>query len=285
MFLENAGKIKLKILDAGETGICSLECLTEAVEECEEGKFLVSLAHVSNVTAGIIDVKAIGKIIHEREGIFQLDAAQSFPHMPVDVQDLDVDLMGVSIHKACGPSHGFLYGKYHLLEKVNPLILGGETVSDVMMPNTIKMLPPPAKFEAGLQNYAGGIATGTTIDYLASIGMKNVHDHEVKLSKAMLNGLKNEFGDTISYLGPKNPEKRAALAAIDLKTVNPHEVAILLDDMYNIFLRSGYHCTHAFHHSLELDQGTLRPSWYLYNTEDEVKLFIEALSEIMGMLG
>ena len=285
MYLENAGKVKLKILEAGETGICTHECIADAVAECETGKFLVSLAQVSNVTAGIIDVKKIAKIIHEREGIFQLDAAQSFPHIGINVQDLDIDLMAVSIHKACGPTGmGFLYGRYELLEKLNPLILGGETVSDVEIPNTIKMLPPPSKFEAGLQNYAGTIASGAAIDYLANIGMNNIHEHEKRLSRILLDGFK-EFGDKISYLGPTDPDTRAALAAINLKGVNPHEVAILMDDMYNIFLRSGYHCTHGFHHSLELDQGTLRPSFYLYNTEEEVKIFLEALQEIMGVLG
>ncbi|MHA2108121.1 MAG: aminotransferase class V-fold PLP-dependent enzyme [Candidatus Hodarchaeales archaeon] len=285
MFLENAGKIKLKVLEADETGICSLESLTEAVNECSPGKFLVSLAQVSNVTAGIIDVQTIAKIIHERDGIFQLDAAQSFPHMSIDVQKLDIDLMGVSMHKACGPTGiGFLYGKYHILENLHPLILGGETVSDVKIPNTIKMLPPPAKFEAGLQNYGGVIAAGAAIDYLESIGMDNIHQHEISLSRVMLDGLK-EFGDDLSYLGPAKAEDRAALAAINLKEINPHEVAILLDDMYNIFLRSGYHCTHAFHHQHELDQGTLRPSWYLYNTEEEVRTFIDALREIMDTLG
>ena len=285
MYLENAGKVKLKILEADETGICTHECIADAIAECEPGKFLVSLAQVSNVTAGIIDVKKIAKIIHEREGIFQLDAAQSFPHMGINVQNLDIDLMAVSIHKACGPTGmGFLYGRYELLEKLNPLILGGETVSDVKIPNTIKMLPPPSKFEAGLQNYAGAIATGATIDYLANIGMNNIHEHEKRLSRILLDGFK-EFGDKISYLGPTDPDTRAALAAINLKGVNPHEVAILMDDMYNIFLRSGYHCTHGFHHSLELDQGTLRPSFYLYNTEEEVKIFLEALQEIMGVLG
>jgi cysteine desulfurase/selenocysteine lyase len=285
MSLENAGKVKLRIVEVDETGICSLESITEAVSECKPGKFLVSLAQISNVTAGIIDVKSIAKIIHEREGIFQLDSAQSFPHMPIDVQELDIDLMAVSLHKACGPTGmGFLYGKYKLLEELNPLILGGETVSDVIIPNTIKMLPPPSKFEAGLQNYAGTIATGATIDYLSAIGMNNILEHEKRLSRFMLNGFK-EFGERISFLGPTDPDKRAALAAINLKSVNPHEVAILMDDMYNIFLRSGYHCTHGFHHSLELNQGTLRPSWYLYNTEDEVKIFLEALMEIMDMLG
>lgn len=285
MYLENAKKVKLKILEAGETGICSHEKIAEAVSECEPGKFLVSLAQVSNVTAGIIDVKSIAKIIHEREGIFQLDAAQSFPHMGIDVQDLDIDLMAVSIHKACGPTGmGFLYGKQQLLEELNPLILGGETVSDVHIPNSIKMLPPPSKFEAGLQNYAGTIATGAAIDYLASVGMNNIHEHEKKLSRILLDGFK-EFGDRISVLGPTNPNERAALAAVNLKSVNPHEVAILMDDMYNIFLRSGYHCTHGFHHELNLEHGTLRPSFYLYNTEEEVKIFLEALQDIMDTLG
>jgi cysteine desulfurase/selenocysteine lyase len=193
--------------------------------------------------------------------------------------------MGVSMHKACGPTGmGFLYGRYELLEKLNPLILGGETVSDVMIPNVIKMLPPPAKFEAGLQNYAGTIASGATIDYLDSLGMENIQQYEHKLSEALISGL-NNFGDRISVIGPKASKERAALAAIDLKETNPHEVAILMDDMYNIALRSGYHCTHAYHHNLELDQGTLRPSWYLYNTTDEIKIFLEALEELLDTLG
>jgi cysteine desulfurase/selenocysteine lyase len=285
MFLENAGKIKLTVLDAGYSGLCELECFVEAIEKCPQENFLVSLAHVSNVTAATINVKEIAKIVHERDGYFQLDAAQSFPHIPIDVQDLGIDLMGVSMHKACGPTGmGFLYGRYDILEDLNPLILGGETVSDVMIPNKINMLPPPAKFEAGLQDYAGAIASGATVDYLDSLGMQNIYDHEKKLSEALIKGLE-EFGDRISVLGPKDPKLRASLAAIDLKGTNPHEVAILLDDMYNIMLRSGYHCTHAFHHSLDLNQGTLRPSFYLYNTIEEIRAFIEALSEIIETLG
>lgn len=284
MHLENIGKIKLHVLKTTSDGICDNECFSEAVNECTKGKFLVSLAHVSNVTAAIQDIKEKAKITHENDGILQLDAAQSFPHMPIDVKDLDIDLMGVSMHKACGPTGmGFLYGKYEILKNLNPLILGGETVSDVMIPNEIKMLPPPAKFEAGLQNYAGVIGCGAAIDYLSKLGMQNIHNHEVELSKAMLKGL-SKFGDSIEILGPKVAEKRAALAAIDLHGINPHEVAILLDDMANIMLRSGYHCTHAYHHSLELNQGTLRPSWYLYNSTDEVKTFIDTLTEILSIL-
>jgi cysteine desulfurase/selenocysteine lyase len=98
----------------------------------------------------------------------------------------------------------------------------------------------------------------------------------------MLSGL-DELGDKVSFLGPQDPSKRAALAAIDLKEINSHEVAILLDDMANIMLRSGYHCTHAFHHQHELDQGTLRPSWYLYNTTEEVEIFIDTLTEIIDI--
>ncbi|MCK4847664.1 MAG: aminotransferase class V-fold PLP-dependent enzyme [Candidatus Heimdallarchaeota archaeon] len=289
MFLENAGKIKLQVLETPIDGPCATECIEEAVQQCKPGKFLVSLAHVSNVTAAKKDVKTIAKIIHEREGYFLLDAAQSFPHMPIDVQDLGIDLMGVSMHKACGPTGmGILYGRYDLLEKINPLILGGETVSDVHISdkntkkNKITMLPPPSKFEAGLQNYAGIIASGATVDYLSVLGMENIHNHEQKLSETMLKGL-SELGDKVSVLGPDDPTQRAALAAIDLKEINSHEVAILLDDMANIMLRSGYHCTHAFHHQLELDQGTLRPSWYLYNTIEEVKTFNETLAKIIDI--
>ncbi len=285
MYLENAGKVKLKILEAGLDGLCKIECFTEVVEKCDPGKFLASLSHVSNVTAAIIDVKPFSDIVHEKNGFIQLDAAQSFPHMPIDVQALDIDLMGVSMHKACGPTGmGFLYGRYDILDKLNPLILGGETVSDVKIPNGITMLPPPAKFEAGLQNYAGVIGTGAAIDYLDSLGRQNILKHEQLLSKTLIGRL-NEFGDEIAILGPKNPKNRAALAAIDLKGINPHEVAILMDDMYNIMLRSGYHCAHAFHHSMDLDQGTLRPSFYLYNTVEEVNAFIDALNELMDILG
>ncbi|MFX0087043.1 MAG: aminotransferase class V-fold PLP-dependent enzyme, partial [Candidatus Hodarchaeota archaeon] len=285
MFLENNNKAKLKVLKTGMDGLCDKKCLIEAIEDCDEGKFLVTLAHVSNVSAAIINVKEIAKIVHEREGIFQLDAAQSFPHQPIDVKEMGIDLMGVSMHKACGPTGmGFLYGRYEILEKLNPLILGGETVSDVMIPNVIKLLPPPAKFEAGLQNYAGTIASGATIDYLNSLGIENIQSYEHKLSEALITGLKN-FGDRVSVIGPKDSKERAALAAINLKETNPHEVAILMDDMYNIALRSGYHCTHAYHHNLDLDQGTLRPSWYLYNTIDEIKIFLEALEELLDTLG
>ena len=140
-----------------------------------------------------------------------LDAAQSFPHQPIDVQEMGIDLMGVSMHKACGPTGmGFLYGRYELLEKLNPLILGGETVSDVMIPNVIKLLPPPAKFEAGLQNYAGTIASGATIDYLDSLGMENIQKYEHKLSEALISGL-NNFGDRLSVIGPKASKDRAAV--------------------------------------------------------------------------
>ncbi|MHA2246726.1 MAG: aminotransferase class V-fold PLP-dependent enzyme [Candidatus Hodarchaeales archaeon] len=283
--LKNLGKLNLKIIKMPLYGVFDLEELTSVVEMCEAGKFLASLNHISNVTAGHIPVEEIGKIIHEKDGILQLDAAQGFPHTPINVQKMGVDLLGASMHKACGPTGmGFLYGRYNLLEEIEPLILGGETVSDVRYPDCIKLLNPPARFEAGLQNYAGTIASGAAIQYLASIGMKNIATHEKKLSRIMLEGLNNTLGDKIRILGPENPEERVALAAIDLKGINPHEVAILMDEMKNIFLRSGMHCAHAYHHALGLNEGTLRPSWYLYNTVEEVNIFIETLNEIVEIM-
>jgi len=284
--MQNLGRIKLEIMEMPLTGSFDLEKFTDIVERCKEGRFLASLNHTSNVTAAHIPEREIAKIVHERNGILQLDAAQSFPHRPIDVQKMDVDLFAASMHKACGPTGmGFLYGRYDLLEETEPLILGGETVSDVHYPHDINLLNPPAKFEAGLQNYAGTIASGATVQYLASKSMDKIEAHEKLLSRTMITGLKETFGDKIHILGPENPEERAALAAIDLKgQINPHEVAILMDEMNNVFLRSGFHCTHAFHHEKHLDVGTLRPSWYLYNTVEEVTIFIETLREIFDIM-
>ncbi len=283
--LKNLGRVNLEIIEMPLNGIFNIEELTRVVEKCEVGKIFASLNHTSNVTAAHIPVQEIAKIVHEREGILQLDGAQSFPHLPIDVQKLDVDLFGASMHKACGPTGmGFLYGRYKLLQEIEPLILGGETVSDVHYPDDITLLNPPAKFEAGLQNYAGTIATGAAVQYLTSIGMENIAAHERLLSRTMLTGLNDTFGDKILILGPEDPSIRTALAAIDLKGINPHEAAILMDDMKNIFLRSGFHCTHAYHHSLGLNEGTLRPSFYLYNTVEEVEIFIETLKEIFDLM-
>jgi cysteine desulfurase/selenocysteine lyase len=284
--LQNLGKVNLEIMEIPLSGTFDLEGFTSIVERCEEGNFLASLNHTSNVTAAHIPETEIAKIVHEKGGILQLDAAQSFPHRPIDVQKMDVDLFAASMHKACGPTGmGFLYGRYDLLEETEPLILGGETVSDVHYPHDIDLLNPPAKFEAGLQNYAGTIASGATVRYLASIGMDKIEAHEKLLSRTMISGLKETLREKITILGPEDPEMRAALAAIDLKgQINPHEVAILMDEMNNIFLRSGFHCTHAFHHEKHLEVGTLRPSWYFYNTVEEVTTFIETLQEIFDIM-
>jgi cysteine desulfurase/selenocysteine lyase len=290
--LENLDKVNLEIMKIPQDGTFNLEEFSSIVDKCEEGNFLASLNHVSNVTAAHIPVQEIAKIVHEREGVLQLDAAQSFPHQSIDVQKMGVDLLGASMHKACGPTGmGFLFGRYELLENMEPLILGGETVSDVRQVEeggnviNINLLNPPSKFEAGLQNYAGAIASGAAVNYLSSIGMDKINTHQKLLSNTMIKGLNEIFGSKISILGPKNPDERAALASIDLKDhLNPHEVAILMDDMKNIFLRSGFHCTHFYHHEKHLEAGTLRPSWYLYNTVEEVNIFIETLNEIFDMM-
>lgn len=286
MYYANLGKVDLEILNVGIAGYLSEQELVDKIEKCQKGNFLVTIAHVSNVTGATSNIQAIAKIVHEFDGILQLDAAQSFPHQTIDVQQLDVDLMGVSMHKACGPTGvGFLFGKQEVLESLNPLILGGETVVDVQLPDQINLLLPPSRFEAGLQNYAGVIASGAAVDFLESIGMVNIHAHTQELSKTLVIGLKDRFGERITILGPQDPAERVALASIDLKETNPHEVAILMDEMFNIFLRSGQHCTHGLHHQLGLEQGTLRPSWYLYNSKEEVNLFLDAFEEILEALG
>jgi cysteine desulfurase/selenocysteine lyase len=248
-----------------------------------DGAKLVSIFHTSNVMATTVPAKEIAKICHDNGSLLMLDGAQSVPHKVIDVKKLDADFLAFSIHKMLGPSGvGVLYGKHDILKKMDPFIVGGETIRDVDFGSPV-FEEPPAKFEAGLQNYAGVIGAGEAIEYLNKIKMEDVERYEEKLSEALTEGLSN--ADVILH-GPKYHKKRCALAAFTVKDVNPHDVAMLLDDTANIMVRSGMHCCHLFHkHILNLPNGSVRASLYLYNTEEEIKIFLENLEKIVKLLG
>ncbi|MFX0114100.1 MAG: aminotransferase class V-fold PLP-dependent enzyme [Candidatus Hodarchaeota archaeon] len=281
MHLQEQGKAKHQLLSIDLGGKIDLDELSVLLSNKTR---LVSLCHLSNVLGSTIPVREIISIAHDHGAYVLLDSAQSFPHRKIDVQKLDVDFMAVSMHKACGPTGiGVLYGKKLLLEELNQTLLGGETVADVFTDRII-YAKIPYRFEAGLQNYAGMIAAGAAVDYLGSLGMEAIEEHERKLSQRLLKGIKNLPFPFIKLLGSDDPDERCALASLYLGNVNPHEVSMMLDEMANLFLRAGFHCTHAFHHKHGLDNGTLRPSFYLYNTEEEVDLFLETLEEVLSAL-
>jgi cysteine desulfurase/selenocysteine lyase len=243
---------------------------------------LVSVIHVSNVTGTKAPLEEIIKIAHDNGSLVLVDGAQSVPHYSTDVRKLDIDFLCFSGHKMCGPTGiGCLYGKYDLLKELKPFIIGGETIRDADL-NYHVLEEIPHRFEGGIQNYAGAIGLGAAVDYLSSIGMKNIENYEKELAKLLIEGLLTVPG--IDLLGPKDYKKKGALAAFNIKGMEPHDVAIMLDEQ-NIFVRSGMHCAYPIHKFLHENKGSARASLYFYNTKEEIKIFIEKLNNIAKTLG
>ncbi len=242
-------------------------------QEMVKGIKLVSLVHTSNIDGYTLPVKEIIKISHENDALVMLDAAQSVPHQEVNVKKLDVDFLAFSGHKMLGPSGtGVLYGKYHLLENLNPFLVGGDTVKNSTY-TSHELLEPPEKFEAGLQNYAGIIGLGESANYLMGVGRKKIQKHVTILSKEATKGIETIDGSKI--IGVKDPELSSGIVSFNLKKLHPHDVCMILD-AENIMVRSGAYCVHSWFNKHE-KKGSVRASFYLYNTEEEVERFIETL--------
>ncbi len=239
---------------------------------------LVSVVHVSNTLGVINPVKEIAKLAHEYGAKVLIDACQSVPHMPIDVQEIDCDWLVASGHKMCAPTGiGFLYGKKTLLESMPPFLGGGEMISEVYFDHsTYGELPH--KFEAGTPAIGEAIALGAAIDYLTNIGMDNIHNYEVELTSYLFKKLETIPNLRIYGAKPKpNGEGRAALAAFNVPEIHASDLATLLDHE-GIAIRSGHHCTQPLHRLFNAS-GSARVSLYLYNTRDEIDRFMVALKD------
>ncbi|EMF0059077.1 cysteine desulfurase [Enterococcus hirae] len=234
---------------------------------------IVSIAHVSNVLGVINPVKELGKLVHEQGGVLVVDGAQSAPHMPINVQELDCDFFAFSGHKMCGPTGiGVLYGKRKWLEQMEPVEFGGEMIDFVdLYDSTWKELP--WKFEAGTPNIAGAIALGQAIDYLENVGLDNIHDHEKELIAYVLPKLQQIDGLTI--YGPQDLATRTGVIAFNLDGLHPHDVATALD-MEGVAVRAGHHCAQPLLNYLEVS-ATARASFYFYNTKQDADRLVEAI--------
>lgn len=242
-----------------------------------KGAKLVSVTAASNVTGSVMPVREIAKIARDNKALVLIDGAQYVPHRKTDVKKLDVDFLAFSGHKMLGPSGtGILYGKQHLLEKMPSFMVGGETVKDVNSKGVVYE-DVPARFEPGLQNYSGAIGLGAAAEYLMKIGFDDVEKHENQLSEDMLAGFQN-FGNITLY-GPKTSD-REPVFSFSVKNMGAHDVAIILDEMASIMIRSGMHCAHYYHEEYLKSEGTARASLYLYNTKEEIKYFFEELKEV-----
>ncbi|MFN4133448.1 MAG: aminotransferase class V-fold PLP-dependent enzyme [Candidatus Hadarchaeales archaeon] len=270
--------LKVEVVYPNQDGLLEVESFERAIDEKTR---LVAVAHVSNVLGTIAPVKEIAKIAHENGAEIVIDGAQSVPHLPVDVLDLDCDYLAFSGHKMLGPTGiGVLCGKEELLKKLEPPFIGGGTIEDVWI-GDYSLAPLPAKFEAGTPPIAEAIALGAAVDYLEGIGMKEIAEHERKLTGLAL----KEIGEipAVEIYGPKNPQKKCGIVAFNIKGMQPHDVASILDNSAKIMVRSGHHCAIPLHKEfLKRPEGSVRSSFYIYNTVEEVRRLASTLREIAG---
>lgn len=246
---------------------------TDLNEKISTKTKFVSVAHVSNVLGCINPIKEIAALAHAHGAYVVVDGAQSVPHMAVDVQELDVDFFAFSGHKMMGPTGiGVLYGKEELLQRFEPVEFGGEMI-DFVYESHSTWTELPWKFEAGTPNIAGAIGLGAAIDYINSIGIENIQQHERELVEYLLPKLKEIPGLTL--YGPAEPRQRAGVIAFNLQGLHPHDLATALD-MEGIAVRAGHHCAQPLLHDLKV-AATARASFYLYNTKADCDKLIEAL--------
>ncbi len=232
---------------------------------------VISIAHVTNVLGYVVDVKAICKIAHQHNVLVLVDGAQSVPHIPTDVKDLDCDFLCFSGHKMVGPTGiGVLYGKYQLLLELTPPFMGGGMNSRFDTCGNYSLMLPPQKFEYGTQNIAGAIGMGVAAEYLMEIGMDNIQKYEYELKKYMVDRLLKEVDGIKIY----NPDSDTGIVTFNLKDIFAQDAATHFSS-YGICVRSGQHCAKILLDYLKTP-ATVRASVCFYNTYDEVDKFVEA---------
>jgi cysteine desulfurase / selenocysteine lyase len=242
---------------------------------------LISISEVSNVLGTIVPIREIVKKAHAKDIPVLVDAAQSVPHMPVDVQATDCDFMVFSAHKMLGPTGvGILYVKKEILEELQPFISGGDMIKEVHKYETIYN-DLPYKFEAGTPNIADVIGFGAAMDYLNRLGMDKVRDHEIELTKYAMDAMEDIRGMTL--YGPLDAKNKGGVISFNLGDIHPHDLATILND-HGIAIRSGHHCAQVLMEKFDLS-ATSRASFYIYNTIEEVDKFINALNDARRLFG
>jgi cysteine desulfurase/selenocysteine lyase len=276
-----AGEVGASVsyLDVRDDGLIDLEGYSSHISD--PSLKLVSVSQMSNVLGSILPVRDMIKLSHEKNIPVMIDAAQSVPHMKVDVQDLDCDFMAFSAHKMLGPTGvGIMFAKRELLEEMPPFMGGGDMIKEVHKDHTI-FNDLPYKFEAGTPNIADVIGFGAAIDYLNDLGFKNIREHEIEITRYALERM-SEVSDITLY-GPKDTTERGAVISFNLGDIHPHDLATILND-FGIAMRSGHHCAQVLMERLDVS-ATSRVSFYLYNSKEEVNILINALENARRLFG
>ncbi len=276
---------KLVWFDCTADGELAPEKLKELVNEHTK---IVAVTQISNVFGRLNDVKAYAEIAHSVGALYVCDGAQSVPHIPVDVQDLDVDFLVFSGHKMFAPMGiGALYAKYELLEKMPPFLTGGEMIEYVTRDGAT-YAEIPHKFEAGTVNAAGAVGFGAAIRYMESYGWDVIEERERELSKYMMEKITEV--PHVHVLGSKDAEDHHGIFTFTIDGVHPHDVAAIFDAA-NIGVRAGHHCTQPLHkylHEISTEVevvSTTRASLAFYNTKEDIDAFIECLATVRSEMG
>lgn len=238
-----------------------------------EGTKVVALTHQSNVLGTIVPLKEIVKRAHEVGAVVVLDACQSVPHMKVDVKELEVDFLAFSGHKTVGPTGvGIFWGRAGLLNELPPFLTGGSMIESVTM-TTATWAPAPRKFEAGVPNMAQAVGLGVALEYLTSVGMDEIHKHEVELTRYGIEKM-SEIRD-LNIIGPRDLEMRGGTLSFTVGEIHPHDLGQYLDSQ-GIAVRTGHHCAWPLTRKLGVP-ATTRASFYLYNSKSDVDSLIDGI--------
>lgn len=264
---------RLEYVGIDENGFLDLEHLIELISSKKVK--LVSLSHMSNVLGTIVPIERIIKIAHENDIPVLVDGAQSVPHMPVNVKNMDCDFLVFSAHKMLGPTGvGVLYAKKEFLEKMRPFMGGGDMIKEVFKFHT-NYNEVPYKFEAGTPNIADVVGFGAAIDYLKKIGMENIRKHEIDLTEYALESILSI--NHLTVYGPRDPNYRGGVISFNIADIHPHDLATIMND-HGIAIRSGHHCAQVLMQRLDVP-ATSRASFYIYNTKEEIDKFVNAIKE------
>jgi len=264
---------RLEYVGIDENGFLDLEHMIELI--ASKKIKLVSLSHMSNVLGTIVPIERIIRIAHENGIPVIVDGAQSVPHMPVNVKNMDCDFLVFSAHKMLGPTGvGVLYAKKEYLEKMKPFLGGGDMIKEVFKFHT-NYNEVPYKFEAGTPNIADVVGFGAAIEYLEKIGMENIRKHEIYLTDYALESMLSLKYATI--YGPRDPKDRGGVISFNIADIHPHDLATIMND-HGIAIRSGHHCAQVLMQRLDVP-ATSRASFYIYNTKEEIDMLVNAIKE------
>ena len=260
-----------------ETG----EIPQEEYNKITEKTKIVAITHVSNVLGTTNPIKEIAALAHQKGAVIVADGAQALPHIPVNVQDLDVDFYAFSGHKFCGPTGiGGLYAKRELLEKMPPFLRGGEMIEYVTREGAT-WAPVPEKFEAGTVNVGGAVGMAAAAEYLMEIGMEKIAAHDNELAALLVQ--KMGAIPHVNIVGSNDGAKRCGIVTFTIDGVHPHDISSILDTE-KIAIRAGHHCAQPLGQYLGLP-ATARTSLYFYNTAEEVDRFCAALARVREWAG